>query len=335
MDEKVQINQDQEVFDVNSLPQWYTRFAAYTIDISILILISIPLGVILSIVFAPVSNEGTVGKTFLTNLLSTVIALFTSIYFAYFHSKEGATWGMKYLGIKINQPSGELLSFQNAYLRSILIMAAPNALAMIPWVGQILGPLLALALFISILIDNKKQGIHDKLFNAIYSKTDEKTSRAKWVIGCSCGCLIPLMIGIIGVIAAGLASMSVLSNPELLKSKLMNETTPQTNLKPQEMKKEMPETSTFQPKVNNDYNQKMDLNQSTTTEQPKTSSGTKANPFEGLKTPEEIYNACLSLNTNPKVDIKDYCSCLVRELNTATSGDDLINKCKSYIKLVN
>jgi uncharacterized RDD family membrane protein YckC len=325
----------QEVPQANTLPKWYSRLAAYLIDTLILFFAGIPFWIIIGILSTSTGSTPSVGQSLVVSLIGLLASLAFAAYFAYFQSKDGLTLGMKFIGIKINQINGELLSFQSAYLRSLLVLAVPAFLQIIPLAGAALSGLYLLVLYIMILVDKNNQGFHDKLFNAIYSVADEKTSRAKWVLGCYCGCIGPIFIILMGTIIFG-ASM-LLSNPNLLNSEMMKN--PNLMMKESEkatkqiekepiIENRNQEREEERIQMNDSYNNMredsiLDQQPSVTSTQPM---GSDSNNLSDV-----FYKACMNANNNPNIDLSKYCICAERESKNTTDVNLIVERCKDQI----
>lgn len=334
MDQNNNISQDSQVQPLSNssvspnasqntenitLPKWYSRFAAYLIDSLIISLILSPLFLLIS--FGSAALLGSASQIAVTFFAALLVPILLSLYLAYFQSKEGMTWGMKFIGLKISQPSGELLTFQNALFRALLVTSVGSVLSIIPFAGQLLAFIYALVLIVTILTDKSNQGFHDKMFNAVYSKIDEKTTRAKWVIGCYCGCgLITLIIGIIGLVA-GLSAlgMSGLSNEDFLNQL-----------------KQTPESRNKEEKKN--LNQIQERNQEEMPVETMDESLDEINLIEEPQTTVDtgkiFYDACMkSAMNNQGADLSDYCKCAEEGYLGGMAVNDIVSKCQSRIKL--
>jgi uncharacterized RDD family membrane protein YckC len=159
---------------------WLPRLAASIIDILILAvpisLASIPLNnLILSDLV--LSDNYNLIKTAI-NLLKLTICI---VYFTILLPKNGETPGYKFLGLKIIKEDGRYLTAGEAALRALIHGI----------------PVMILVDSVMILVTEKRQGAHDMAVGSICVKEDEKESRAKWIVGLSCGIiclLIPYLL---------------------------------------------------------------------------------------------------------------------------------------------
>jgi len=182
-----------------------TRLGAYLIDNLAALITGVIAGALLGV------NAG-----------STFFLMVSAIYFAYFHSKEGQTPGMKLLGIKIMNENGTLMDGITAFIRFF----AFNVLSLVTLGINYLIP----------LFSSKRQALHDMIFKTIYTIEDsKKTERDKYVVGCWCcsGCFgIPLLIAILVII--GVISEEALKNvpgSEFIPNQIT--TTPNLSQEPQ------------------------------------------------------------------------------------------------------
>jgi uncharacterized RDD family membrane protein YckC len=206
-------NTSPNQFSNKTYAKIYSRLASFLIDALIL---SIPtfivfmLGIVIFSVFIgnplnlitqgnntnPIGNQLTIkelevylpifsliGILFMI-LLSSVVPL---LYYAYFQSKTGQTWGMRIVGIKIIKEDGSLLSFNEAFARFFIYSlgsAIAGVLSYVPVVGGILSSIASICWSGWCLYDKKKQNLYDKIFNNIYVSENEKTTISKVVVGC-------------------------------------------------------------------------------------------------------------------------------------------------------
>lgn len=302
----------------NTIPKWYSRFAAYLIDSLIFTLILFPLFFLIG--FGSAAFLGSASEITLTILVALLVPILSSLYFAYFQSKEGMTWGMKFIGLKISQPSGELLTFQNALFRALLVTGVGSILSIIPFAGQLLSFIYVIVLIVTILTNKSNQGFHDRMFNAIYSKIDEKTTRAKWVLGCYCGCgLISLIIGLVAlIIGFSAVGMSGFADQDFL-NKLKQTPQPRMKENKNELKQEL---------------NKIQENPSNTEQEQEITSEEQASDsqeFQGM----DFYTACMNANTDKNVDLDQYCVCAEEAYTEGLDLNGIVNKCKNLIKLNN
>ncbi len=122
------------------------RLIAFLIDIAILVLLT---GIIHRI------GISVFGKLFEEELLrmagmvsSLVFCLLFSVYFILFHGAVGQTPGKMVVGLKLLQESGAPVSYGTAFLR---------------WVGYLISAFFLFLGFFWIIIDDRKQGWHDKI----------------------------------------------------------------------------------------------------------------------------------------------------------------------------
>jgi uncharacterized RDD family membrane protein YckC len=279
--------------DINLIPKWYTRFAAFIIDGIIIFLASIPFILLSFLIAASLSLTLVFLTIFLIGILLSVLS---SVYFAYFHSKDGKSLGMKLVGIELKDTEGKLLSFQTAFLRSFLVMGITGLLSGLSNIGSALACIFWLIVVITIFSNKKQQGFHDSMFHSIYSVTNEKKNRAKWIVGCYCGCSIFITLGLLILISLG-AEYMVRNQSEIynqiqkmrpLENKKMNPTEPSKNL---------------QNELNNKENQ--------------------------------FFQACMSLSSGVSSDLTEYCKCAAKESLTNTNSQSIVEKCKVFIKSVN
>lgn len=173
-----------------NLAHRYSRAAAYLIDQFI---VSLPIVVVALIAFALTFNslaKGDEGTIAILMIVLGIVALVSSlgafIYFFYLISKYGQTLGMKYIGIKAVKEDGSLLTMSESAIRSFAFSGMQFLAAMlgaIPLIGSILNLLGQFLTWGWCLFDKDKQNYYDKIQNVYYEAADEKTSRAKWVLG--------------------------------------------------------------------------------------------------------------------------------------------------------
>jgi uncharacterized RDD family membrane protein YckC len=289
--------------------KWYTRFAAGVVD-------SLITFIVIFIIILPFSfatslldtTSGTLASLFI-QLVATVLVY---IYYAYFLSKDGATLGLKALGLKTVKEDESLLTFWQAILRTFIF--------------SIIAPIN----MIMILLTQKKQGAHDMVVNTIVVKNTEKETAGKIITGfcggCGCLWLIALIIG------------AVSGSGMLLNSFYMNKNLPNMM---QEKKQEMNQN---QQKENNFYNNQdtnsdtyfdNEMNEEPSMMEDRTQKNNNmeeeanTNPIIG----SEFYKACMQANTNPDIDLSNYCSCAEKEFSKTQDLNEIVNKCKSQIIL--
>lgn len=88
-------------------------------------------------------------------------------YITYFHFKSGQTPGMKYMGIKIVNSQGQLLSFSQALIRHLIFAFM-----------SLLGLFLIFLPFLNLwcIWDSKKQNLYDKMFETFYIENIKQQS---------------------------------------------------------------------------------------------------------------------------------------------------------------
>jgi len=252
---------------------WYTRAAAYLIDglitWAISLLAYLPFMLLIS------SNNPNV-YTATSFIIGSVLS---AGYFTWFISKDSATPGLKFLGLKIIKENGEKLSLGQSLLRYIIFMV------------------ISLINMILILFSSKKQGLHDMALGTICVKNDEKTSRAKWVLGlyCGCGCILPIIIFIIAVIIGAASVPSNLTNTS---------------------------------EITSNQSQVLPLNPVSEETVLETNSMVQEDQQE---TNSEFYKLCMQSNTNPTLDLSKYCVCAEKEFQKSTDVKAMVENCKDQV----
>jgi len=287
-----------------SIPKWYSRLAAFIIDNLILgipfYLIFFGGAAVIGVATSDLSDLVTeFSAIFFGIVLISIFLLINLVYFSYLQSKSGQTWGMRFIGIKLTNQNGELLSFKDALIRNLFVILVPSVISIIPFLGNFLYLAYMVALIIFVLVAKNNQGFHDKIVKAIYQTADEKIQRSKWTLGCFCGCQTFLAIGVI--IAAIIFGLGTLSSLENANKELKNLRLPaETQIKqPEQMIAPTNETPSY------NYPE----------------------PMEST----EFYKACMKANTNPAVDLTDYCGCAEKEYEFLTPVSEIPEKCKEYI----
>lgn len=285
----------------NNYPKWYTRLAAFLIDLSILTPFIFPILIIFLgfIAFLPYSIS--VALFFTIIIVSSALI---SLYFAYYHSKAGKTLGMKLLGIELKNKEGLLISFQDAFLRSFLLTGIFGFLISIPVLGNFLAIVYLVTTSTLIITNPNQQGFHDKLFNSNYLKISEKITRAKWILGCYCGCLLFLALGIIALIILGFNSL--IKNTDFLNKMAQN-------FKEQ--------TRDYKVKTNSPIETNIEISR------PKSDLENKENLDES-----NFYKACMKANPNSIVNLAEYCKCADKESKLTSDINSIVEKCQKFLE---
>jgi hypothetical protein len=251
-------------------------------------------------------------KTPSSLLLQIVIQLFGSVgvlsYYGYFLSKEGATPGLKLLGIKTVKEDGTLLTFWQGVLRTFVFQ------------------IISLINMIMILVTEKKQGAHDMVVKTVVVTVEEKQTVGKVIIGlcggCSCLFFIAMIIGVVSGSGMFLNEINK-TMPEFNKeiNQVESKKTNQNQMKQndRETQRDMME--------NNYYNMQEESKDQPTTMQ-ETPIGGNAEDLSKV-----IYNSCMSANTNPNVDLSNYCSCAEKESKTTTDVNLIVERCKNQVRM--
>ena len=281
-----------------------SRFAAYLVDSIILGLISTLL--ILPLVLLTKSDSQIFSQIF--PLLPNVFGIF---YFTYFHSKDGQTVGMKFLGIKIINEDGSNLTFGGALLRYFLC-------GILNFVTIGIASLWA-------LFNPKKQTLYDLMSKTIYVAQDEKQSRAKWIVGgyCCCG---PILVGL-GV--AGLASLGIANIGALTNTGALNQVPGRSG--------SMPKASTPLIPTNNSIEITKPIQPTTTMQKSKQNQVTYDIIDLDTASPEIIgqVEACVrGFKADPtvgKYDFTEFCKCRTDlMINLKKSGQESAQYCSAY-----
>jgi len=323
MDEKVQL--DPVTPSVPTTPsgtvtnyaKWYSRFAANIIDSLIataaLSIFILPLTFGMALVIPDNNAPAALFIQGIIQLLSTV-AVFS--YYAYFLSKEGATPGLKILGIKTVKEDGTFLTFWQAILRTFIFQ------------------IISVINMILILVTEKKQGAHDMVVKSVVVTVEEKQTAGKVITGfCGgCGCLLILAM------IVGFASGSSMLVNELNKSvpginQEINQTKPQ-DMKQNQLRENQRETQREDIENNNFYNMQEETLDKPTTMQEKPAV-MQESPMGGNTEDmsSAFYNICMNSNTNPNIDLSNYCICAEKESKTTSDVNVLVDRCKDQIKM--
>ena len=316
MDDKVQLDPVTPTTPVTpsgtvtNYAKWYTRAAASMID-------SVIVGVAFSALFFPLSLVGAIAlpdpETPSSLLLQLIIQLlgFAGVlsYYGYFLSKDGTTPGLKLLGIKTVKEDGTLLTFWQGVLRTFVFQ------------------IISLINIIMILVTEKKQGAHDMAVKTVVVTVEEKQTIGKVITGfcggCSCLFFIAMIIGIVSGSSMFLKEINK-TMPEFNKE--INQVEPKKNIQNQ-MKQNDRETTQRDMMENNYYNmQEESKNQPTSMQE--TPAGGNAEDISKV-----IYNSCMSANTNPNVDLSNYCSCAEKESKTTTDVNLIVERCKNQVRM--
>lgn len=174
---------DNSQQDNSNIANLLPRFAANIVD-GFLIFITVGLigqviGILINLAIgAALTSTGAAAGVTVGSAIGSLIHLIGSFgYFAYFLPKDGTTPGLKYLGLKITKEDGSLLTTGESLVRTLVFS------------------LISFINLIAILVTQKRQGVHDMVYNTICVKVDEQESRAKWVVGAWCGCSCLSIIG--------------------------------------------------------------------------------------------------------------------------------------------
>jgi len=310
-------------------PQWYTRFAAYLIDSLLFVLILLFPIFTLSVIFGMIAVALPKSAWLVTLLTSVSSSILLTILFSYFQSKSGQTWGMKFLGIKLNKTNGELLSFQEAFIRNSIALLPFGLLNGIEFLS-IFSSVYLIIVGVSILIDKNHQGFHDKAVSATYSKLEENTKRAKLTIGIYCGCLT-IFIGLFlaaFILGIGSAYLGGVGINNLMKNEPKNEM--RLNNQDKKLENNM---------MKRDMNQKIEketpiqINEMSNEEEITTQKQTEL-PESQSNNPEDLFiKSCMDAGkANPKIDLTDYCACSAKEYMKTQDINKTINACKNLVK---
>lgn len=200
-----------------NLAHRYSRAAAYLLDN---LLLGLPLTflsiIALSFTYREILNGDEkiiFGFLMLFLVLSIITGIASFIYFFYLISKYGQTVGMKYVGIKAVKEDGTNLTMSESAIRSVAfngMLFVAGMLQAIPVLGPVLSIVGQFLTWGWCLFDKNKQNYYDKIQNVFYEPADEKTGRAKWVLGI----LITLNIGLVFIIT-GIIFYFVFNSPKL------------------------------------------------------------------------------------------------------------------------
>jgi uncharacterized RDD family membrane protein YckC len=294
-------------------PKWYSRLAAWLIDNLILMLILYPIAILLGFFSALGAGELRVAISTLISVLVVLTAVM--LYFTILQSRNGQTWGMKFVGIKISFPDGSKLNFQTAFLRNLFVILLPSILGIIPILGIFIQGIFYLILGISVLTNKNGQGFHDKMFGVVFSKLNEKTTGSKIFIGCYCGCLsVTVIFLIIGFVFFGMAASL---SGENLKNLGIDQ-----NLQKM-IQEEMPRENQTENKIKDSYMEEVREEDEISEEQ------SLNNNSQG----NEFYKACMEANTNESLDLSDYCACAEKEFMNGGDLNSIVSACKERIKI--
>jgi len=323
MDEKVQLDPVvpsapvTPTEPVSNYAKWYSRSAANIIDsliiFFVLCLFIFPTTIIAALIF-PESNSP--AALFIQGIIQLLSSIAVFAYYGYFLSKEGATPGLKVLGIKAIKEDGTLLTFWQAVLRTFIFQ------------------IISLINIIMILVTQKKQGAHDMVVKTVVVNVEEKQTVGKVITGFCGGCGCLLIIAMIIGIASG---SSMLLN-EINKSvpginQEMTQTKPQET-KQNQMRENQRETQREEMQNNNFYNMQEETLDKPTTMQERPAI-MQETPMGGNSEDlsKVFYNACMNANTNPNIDLSNYCICAEKESKTTTDINAIVDRCKDQIKM--
>ena len=191
----------------NNLAHRYTRAAAYLLDN---LLLSLPL-TILVLIILPFTYKGILNgdeKTIFSlvlviGILALILGIGSFVYFFYLISKYGQTVGMKYVGIKAVKEDGSNLTMSESAIRSIAfngMLFVAGMLQAIPFIGSILSLVGQFLTWGWCLFDKNKQNYYDKIHNVYYEASEEKTGRAKWILGITITLNLVIFLIVIGVL---------------------------------------------------------------------------------------------------------------------------------------
>lgn len=293
------VNNPSTIERETKFPHWYTRAAAYLVDVIIINLVAGILATILFLLFTLLK----VNEVVAISIAGIIGFSLIFIYYSYFLSKEGATLGLKFLGLKIVKEDGSYISFGKALLRTFIFQ------------------LVTLINMIMILVTQKKQGLHDLATGTVCINVNEQTSKAKWFLGCYCGCsilaiLIPIILGI----------GTFLSNPQSIQKQLISNPT---------ITQEKPNFEDIELNTENDFDLEEDKplldSQLDNQMEENNLDINPTTPITGIGS--EFYKACMQANTNPNINLSDYCVCAEEEYMATQDLNSVINKCKNLIMM--
>ena len=119
------------------------RLLAAIIDNIILVLVGFVLGFVIGMVM---------GKS--GQILSTILSLVISIYYwVFYQASSGQTLGKKVMGIKVVDMMGNKPSTMTFFLREMI--------------GKLVSAIILFIVYLMILWDGKKQGLHDKIAGTV------------------------------------------------------------------------------------------------------------------------------------------------------------------------
>jgi uncharacterized RDD family membrane protein YckC len=287
--ESVTISETKSQITTENYALWYTRAAAQVVDGLILSLgqavLMFPAVFVISLLDSfSGKQDPSAGYLLVQGILQLISVALIFVYYGYFLSKEGATPGLKFLGIKVTKESGELLTFGQGILRTFLFS------------------LLSLINMIMILVTQKRQGIHDLAVGTITVKNEEKTSRAKWIMGiyCGCGCLA-IIISII-MFSVGIAAIT----SKTVLNKIDNKNSQSAQEMEQDELKNIIESDSMKEEKTTDTESVLQ---------------------------SDLYKACVNANKNPNLNLSDYCICATKEYSKGSNLETTIQNCKSLIKI--
>lgn len=132
-----------------------TRFVAFLIDSLVLFgiyslsaVIALAIGSFFQQDLFALARE----ETFVGVLVSAVVALFPMVYYTFFWALIGQTPGKALMGIRIYTLDGQKLSLRRAFVR---------------YLSYWLSAMLLFAGFLLVLVDNRRQTLHDKIAKTV------------------------------------------------------------------------------------------------------------------------------------------------------------------------
>lgn len=132
-----------------------TRFFAWVIDNVMVFMFSMLIGVVFGVILGMTAGWDNLVANVITSISTLILVLllllFQFLYFGSYWSRQGQTFGMMLMGIKLQRRGGELPSFLRAGLRGTL--------------GYYISGLVFSLGYLWALFDPNKETWHDKIFD--------------------------------------------------------------------------------------------------------------------------------------------------------------------------
>lgn len=161
---------------------FWPRFAAFSIDSTIIV------GLLSLAIFAPImglmvrSGSDDIAAGGIVQVLSLCIS---PLYFIYFTHKSQATWGKRFIGIKVLSEDGHKLSLGKLILRETI--------------GRMISMFTIYIGYIMVAFTSKKQGLHDMISDSVVVRLDpaKEISKGRVAFGIFIGLLPLIVVGIV------------------------------------------------------------------------------------------------------------------------------------------